>query len=239
MSTTVLFCEIDLISFLFVVIMRFFLLFIVFHATDGAVSCLMAALHKHAQWKQVTNLITKTMSTLVCGKIGMKFVKLFRIGGCCSALVQAVCVHYLGDDRASSVEMGQEERKRSEKGKGKGFVQNTSSLMLLTNVLRTICDLIDCDRIDLTSVDYTEICNCRSCLILEGAHEAVALLMRTHNINATAYTDCISSIGESIFFNRILHNYINRDCIQRSRMIYLMHWQLCPQYCDDMKWILI
>ena len=180
------------------------------------------------------------MSTLVCGKIGMKFVKLFRTGGCCSALVQAVCVHYLGDDRASNGEEGQEDKKRL--GKGRGLGQPISSLLLLQNILKTICDLVDCNRIDLSPIDYTEICDCRSSLIMEGAHEAIALLMRTHNVNATAYTDCISNIGTycTLVNYHLLHidNCINKDCIQRTVVVYFMYSQhQIIDWLHKMKWI--
>ena len=171
---------------------------------DGAVPCLMSILNKHAQWIAVTSLVTRTISSLVRNSNGIKTIKLFRKEGFCSASVQAVCFHYLGNERESEEEKGkrfeQEQDQGSGSGSGSGLKSElvNSSLLLLHDLLQTISDLIDTNRIDLgsTSIDQSELNMCRSSLIVEGAHEAVALVMRTHHISTITKTSTATAIIE-------------------------------------------
>ena len=130
-------------------------------------NCLVGVLLKHPDWISLASLVSRTISVLACGSRSGKIVTLLRKAGCCSALVQAVCVHHRAGEEVAD--------------QGLESVSTSSPLMLLRDLLQCICDLVDADHLD-----PNELLRGRALFLREGAHEAVVLVARMHKVSVTS-----------------------------------------------------
>ena len=135
-------------------------------AKSNVAVSLVALLQAHVKWKTAATLAVQTMSSLATGSHSRGHAALLQRAGCCSALVQAVCVHYRGGETSGR----------------RGEELPDSSMVLLQNLVQCICDLLDANR-----VSPTELIEYRASFIKEGAHEAMALVMRTLKISSGAF----------------------------------------------------
>jgi hypothetical protein len=135
-------------------------------AKSNVAVSLVALLQAHVKWKAAATLAVQTMSSLATGSHSRGHAALLQRAGCCSALVQAVCVHYRGGETSGR----------------RGEELPDSSMILLQNLVQCICDLLDANR-----VSPTELIEYRASFIKEGAHEAMALVMRTLKISSGAF----------------------------------------------------
>ena len=135
-------------------------------AKSNVAVSLVALLQAHVKWKAAATLAVQSMSCLATGSHSRGHAALLQRAGCCSALVQAVCVHYRGGETSGR----------------RGEELPESSMILLQNLVQCICDLLDANR-----VSPTELIEYRASFIKEGAHEAMALVMRTLKISSGAF----------------------------------------------------
>ena len=135
-------------------------------AKSNVAVSLVALLQAHVKWKAAATLAVQTMSSLATGSHSRGHAALLQRAGCCSALVQAVCVHYRGGETSGR----------------RGEELPDSSMILLQNLVQCICDLLDANR-----VSPTELLEYKASFIKEGAHEAMALVMRTLKISSGAF----------------------------------------------------
>ena len=131
-------------------------------AKSNVAVSLVALLHAHVKWKAASILAVQTMSCLASGSHCRVHISLLQTAGCCSALVQAVCIHYRGGEIC---------------GRGEEEIPD-SSMILLQCLVQCISDLLDANRIL-----PTELIECRASFVREGSHEAMALVMRTLKIS--------------------------------------------------------
>ena len=134
-------------------------------AKSNVAVSLVALLHAHVKWKAASILAVQTMSCLASGSHCRVHVALLQTAGCCSALIQAVCIHYRGGEIC-----GRREEEVPD-----------SSMILLQCLVQCISDLLDANRIS-----PAELIECRASFVREGSHEAMALVMRTLKISNRA-----------------------------------------------------
>ena len=137
----------------------------------------------HAHWIPAAVLTVKAISCLISGPAAKRHISILLDTGCSSALVQAVCVHYLGTNVQNNVPSNVYNNIPNNVPNNTNNVPNNkvevpSSLLLLEDLLRCIGGFLAA-----THTTFDDLSQCRSSLIREGAHEAMVLVLRTHTIS--------------------------------------------------------
>ena len=128
----------------------------------------------HAHWIPAAVLTVKAISSLISGPAAKKHISILLDTGCSCALVQAVCVHYLGTNVSTNIPAN-----NAPNNVPSDKAEVPSSLLFLEDLLRCIGGFLDAAH-----STFDDLSQCRSSLIREGAHEAMVLVLRTHSISA-------------------------------------------------------